>query len=380
MSQQHKILFFVNNLTLLTNWVLKLSPYLINCEILALHNSSMHPGYKPKELPIKNIDISCLTYQEIKQILDDFSPEICILFNFRGVIDQFFIRICKQNQIQSIFLEHGILSKDVLTFKEIKTKNLSLRVKRVTRQFRQYLSLIIHSPEAVNEFKLFIKVLLKNKFSLNPFDKYLLYGDRCFNYLANVYNLKKGMNAYLVGYPLFDSDLQKQKALNHLKEMNKEGVLYVHQPFILDNYTQISYEQEKIFITKLAENLTTHYGKFTLLLHPRESLIRYQQLYTNTNINIMQSPNDYRLFASSSLVLGHYSTALLFSLYFDIPTFIIDYPSLLMPNIFTDVFPHVDMESLNKNTIISNMSPNKEYLLGKGNTFENISRKILQLL
>ena len=162
--------------------------------------------------------------------------------------------------------------------------------------------------------------------------------------------------------------------------MNKEGVLYVHQPFILDNYTQISYEQEKIFITKLAENLATHYGKFTLLLHPRESLIRYQQLYTNTNINIMQSPNDYRLFASSSLVLGHYSTALLFSLYFDIPTFIIDYPSLLMPNIFTDVFPHVDMESLNKNTIISNMSPNKEYLLGKGNTFENISRKILQLL
>lgn len=380
MNQQHKILFFVNNLTLLTNWVLKLSPYLSNCEILALHNSCMHPGYKPKELPIKNIDISCLTYQEIKQILDSFSPEICILFNFRGIIDQFIIRICRQNHIQSIFLEHGILSKDVLTFKEIKTKNLSLRVKRVARQFRQYLSLIIHSPKIIDEFKIFFNILLKNKFSLNPFDKYLIYGDRCFNYLAKIYNLKKEVNTYLVGYPLFDSDFQKQDALNHLKEIHKEGVLYIHQPFILDNYTQISYEQEKKFITKLAENLTTHHGKFTLLLHPRESLVKYQQLYKNTNINIIQSPNDYRLFASSNLVLGHYSTALLFSLYFNIPTFIIDYPSLLMPNIFTDVFPYIDMKNLNKITITSNMSSNKEYLLGKGNTFENISRKILQLL
>ena len=79
---------------MLETLVFKLHPYLHNCEILVFHNSKMQPGKKQTEVDINNIDVSCLTYSEIKQLLKEWHPDVCVLYNFRGIIDQFFIRIC----------------------------------------------------------------------------------------------------------------------------------------------------------------------------------------------------------------------------------------------------------------------------------------------
>lgn len=380
MKEQHKILFFANNTSLITNLVLKITPYFSNCEVLVLHNSKMQPNFKQIDLPIKNIDVSCLTYKEIKNILKEWSPDICILNNFRGIIDQFFIRICRAEKIKVVFLAHGILTEDVLTFKTLKKKNLLLRLKRVGYQFKQYFSFIIHSTSPLNELKILYTILFKNYFSVNPFDLYMVYGERCFNILKEKYELKKGINTYLVGYPLFSSECQKQKVLNSTHDNYNEGVLYVHQPFILDNYAQLSYEEEREFILKWANKLIPTYHSFTLLLHPRENLERYKLLYEGTKVNVIQSPNDFRMFINRNLVLGHYSTALLFSLYFNIPTYIIDYPSMSRSDLFKNIFPIATLDDFDKEKQWNNITNNKKYILGEENTFEHISNLILSII
>ncbi len=365
---------------MLETLVFKLSPYLYNCEILVLHNSRMQPGKKQTEINIDNIDISCFSYYEIKQILQEWSPDICVLYNFRGIIDQFFIRICRTCNIKTYFLAHGILSDDILTVKKISSQGLWLRVKRLSWQIRQYFSLICHSDSPMTELKIFYNVLFKNKFDSNPFDKYFVYGDRCLNFLSKIYKLKKGENAFTVGYPLFESEEQKKQSADSIENVTPKGVLYVHQPFILDNYVQISYEEEKNFLLSLANKLFPIYCDFTMMLHPREDIKHYKSLYKGTPIKVIQSPNDYRLFVGAELVLGHYSTALLFALYFNKPTLIIDYPTLNTPNLFKGVFPFSDCKEFSNPIVTNCLLKNKSFLLGDGNSFEHISNMILKNL
>lgn len=379
-TMKKKILFFVKNISMLETLVFKLHPYLHNCEILVFHNSKMQPGKKQTEVDINNIDVSCLTYSEIKQLLKEWHPDVCVLYNFRGIIDQFFIRICKACEIKTYFLAHGILSDDILTIRKISSQGLWLRIKRISWQLKQYYSLIRHSCSPINELKIFIQVLVKNDFAANPFDKYFVYGDRCLNFLSKFYKLKKNENAFTVGYPLFDSETQKELSVNTAENIVSKGVLYVHQPFILDNYAKISYEEERAFILKMANKLLPTYGNFTIMLHPREDIKHYESLYEGTTINVIQSPNDYRLFVGAQLVLGHYSTALLFALYFDKPTFIIDYPTLKTPTLFKDIFLYSDTKDFSKPVVSNSLFKNKSFLLGEGNSFEHISNIILNSL
>lgn len=378
-TKRKKLLFFVKNISMLETLVFKLCPYLHNCEILVLHNSKMQPGQKKTDVDIDNIDVSCLTYNEIKQILKEWSPDVCVLYNFRGIIDQFFIRICRECGIKIYFLAHGILSDDILTIRRMSSQGLWLRMKRLLWQFRQYFSLIRHSDSPKIEIKIFYRILFKNNFASNPFDKYFVYGDRCLNFLSKLYKLKKGENAFTVGYPLFESEAQKETSISYVENTTSKGVLYVHQPFILDNYARISYEEERDFLLNLAYKLLPIYSDFTIMLHPREDIKHYESLYEGTPIKVIQSPNDYKLFVDAQLVLGHYSTALLFALYFNKPTFIIDYPTLNTPNLYKGVFPFFDCKDFYP-VVADSLLKNKSLLLGEGNSFEHISNVILENL
>ena len=115
------------------------------------------------------------------------------------------------------------------------------------------------------------------------------------------------------------------------------------------------------------------------MLHPREDIKHYESLYEGTPIKVIQSPNDYKLFVDAQLVLGHYSTALLFALYFNKPSFIIDYPTLNTPNLYKGVFPFFDCKDFYP-VVADSLLKNKSLLLGEGNSFEHISNVILENL
>ena len=375
-AKRKKILFFVKNIAMLETIILKLNPYLHDCDILVFHNSRMQPGRKHTEARVDNIDVSCLSYSEIKHILKEWSPDICVLYNFRGIIDQFFIRLCKASDIKIYFLAHGILSDDVSTYKKISSRGLWLRVKRLACQLRQYSSLICHSDSRMGELRIFHGIFFKNKFNLNPFDKYFVYGERDLNSLSRFYELRRDENAFIVGFPIFESEEQKKLFTGSEGKEGGMGVLYVHQPFILDNYAKISYEEERTFLLNLANNLIPAYGRFTIMLHPRDDVRRYELLYEGTKVRVIQSPNDYKAYAGADLVVGHYSTALLYGLYFDIPTILIDYPTMKANDLFKSIFQ--SFESV-QDALKAEIHVNKEaklYMLGEHNTYQYIANCI----
>lgn len=375
MANRKKILFVTYSVSLIYNWVVKLIPYLFDCEVLVLHIRKLENVSLSQKIPVSNIDITGFSYRRISNIIDKYNPSICVFFNFKGIIEQLLLRICKEKCIKTLYLEHGIITNDVITFKKLKLAHLSKRFKRVFIQLYQYLSFILRSNNPLYEARLLYKTLRHNIFSLSTFDYYFVFGHRCMKFLSKIFPLKENRNAFIVGYPLFESSKQRNEATAK-EEQKKLGVLYIHQPFIRDQYTTISYEKERAYLMKWAEKLVPEFGVFTILLHPREDLNYYRALYNKTNIKVIQSPNNYLIFKQSRLVLGHYSTALLYPLYFNIPTYIIEYPHVAMPSIFENIFPSLAF----RDTIMledTHEYPNKNYLIGMHNTFENIAKMIL---
>lgn len=376
MNSHYKILFVTYSVTLIHNWVIKLIPHLEDCDVLVCHIGSLEDRSPTKVLPVKNIDLSRLTYQQIVDVVNEYKPTACVFFNFKGIIEQLILRICKEKHIKTIYLEHGIITKDVMTFKKIRRKNLFKRIRRTYVQLAQYLAYIAHASNPRTELRIMYDVLRNNNFSLSPFDCYFVFGHRCLEFLKNIFPLEEKKNAFIAGYPLFETNEQVREAQS---PETKKGVLYVHQPFILDHYSPISYEEEKKYITKWYNKLAQFEENFTILLHPRENIELYNKLYSKTGINIIQSPNNYHVFKQASIVLGHYSTALLYPLYFNIPTYLIDYPDITSQSIFENVFPHLNLEDeipLNQDVEY----PNKSYLIGFYNTYEHIAKEIHKCL
>lgn len=95
--------------------------------------------------------------------------------------------------------------------------------------------------------------------------------------------------------------------------------------------------KKKIFLD-LEKQLLKKYKRLIVLLHPRENLSTYIKRFADTQIDIIQLPNNYSCFTDKSLIIGHYSTALLYALYFEKPTIILNYPSVKMIQSFRNVF------------------------------------------
>lgn len=372
------IVFVLPSLSLVSNWIKKIYPFWTNYRIIVLHMGALQ---KTRPEPIENVDFYDITYLSAKQIvglLKVLKVQKCIFFNFRSILEQYILLICKDNDIKTVYLEHGILNRDNEHFKNIfSAKNKSLLIKRQIVFLLKYIRYVIGKRRGFLQIGKLYKIIRYNSFYLMPFDKYLIYGERCYSYLKNIYPLKAGQNVEKVGFPLFDNANQKNEAL--LSQLpKKEGILYVHQPFILDGYASITYEQEKKYLLEAANVLTPKFGQFTLLLHPRENLEEYKERYNDTRIEVLMSPNDYKLFINRKLVLGHYSTALLYSLFFEVPTYIIEYPTVNIQPIFEYIFKSMKIENILDDSS-QDLFNRKEYLLGPVNTYEYIAQRILEV-
>lgn len=235
--------------------------------------------------------------------------------------------------------------------------------------------MLYHAKKRLQEWRILQQVYFKNNFKYSPFDYYFIFSQREYSLLSNVFPLDES-NTSLIGYPIFSSEKDKKEATSAGLKMNGE-VLYVHQPFILDGYATISYEERKKYFLDLEKQLLKKYKRLIVLLHPRENLSTYIKRFADTQIDIIQLPNNYSCFTDKSLIIGHYSTALLYALYFEKPTIILNYPSVKNDPIFQECFPTVeDMENIC--TIDFQIDINKKIpFAGKENTYEHIAHEIL---
>lgn len=369
-----RILFVTYNLALISNWIERLQPYMAECKFYCIHIGRLQ-NVKPKIVDgIEYYDISYCSYKNISHLLDEINPDKAIIFSFRSLYELFFQRLCVNKKIKQVYLEHGMFSQNTTHFKTSKLlQNFELTIKRQCYFLLICLELICNNENKIHELKILWNVYIRGKFNNSPFDHYYIYSKRSYYHFSKIYFLDKE-NVTYVGYPIFSDKTQKE--LSEKSICLNGDVLLVHQPFIADGFTTISYEEEKDYFIKIARLIEKKYNKLIVLLHPRENLNMYKKRYENTGIEVIQSPNNFLCFANKSLIIGHYSTALLYALYFNKPTAIIDYPKTKMDYLFKECFVHaVNMEELIYKKFDVDVKT-KEYFVGKVNTYEHIAEII----
>lgn len=369
------VVVVLNYTSWVSNWIDKLHPYLRNVNLHIIHISKLQKEYCEGLKKYNQYDVSYLSYSELRKLFQTLSPSKCVFFTFRSVLDLTIYKLCIDLKIRKLYLEHGLITNDTLHFRSnaIKTSPID-SIKRQLMHIYKYMGYALKSPSFLKEMSELFQVYIKGKFDLLQFDHYFLLSQRSFVVFKRIFiNVEE--NFTIVGYPIFTDDIQKN---NIPIPNNKEGIIYVHQPLIADGVASISYEDEKNFILELSNVLSPKYGKFTLLLHPRSNLDEYKSRFKDSDIKIIQSPGNYKIFIDKKLVIGHYSTALLYGLYFNIPTILIDYPTMKANDLFKSVFQSFESA---QDALKAEIHVNKEaklYVLGKHNTYQYIANYIEQ--
>lgn len=210
------------------------------------HIANLQGQKEPAIEGVKSYDVSSRSYSEIIDIIEHERIDLWINFNFRSLFELFFQRICALQNIKSVYLEHGFFHKIhcILKLKRLK-KHLG-NCQSPVKFLEKYIGVLYHAKKRLQEWRILQQVYFKNNFKYSPFDYYFIFSQREYSLLSNVFPLDES-NTSLIGYPIFSSEKDKKEATSAGLKMNGE-VLYVHQPFILDGYATISYEEEKIFL------------------------------------------------------------------------------------------------------------------------------------
>ncbi|MCL2074014.1 MAG: alpha-2,8-polysialyltransferase family protein [Marinilabiliaceae bacterium] len=328
------------------------------------------------------IDISDYSIKQIQKFLTNINPIAVILLNYISIYELLIQRIAKNLGIKTIYLEHGIFSKTKITsqfkkmfisFKFVAQKNIFFLGK--------YVSFIYNNKYKFKEFAILINCVLKKNYIQTPFDKAIFFSE--YGYIiTNPFFLYNPEDVVFCGYPftLTNSEYQEYLELRENKEEIQDNkAIYIHQPFILDNLVSCGYEQEKELILSFAEKVNKKGFSFEILLHPRESLERYKKLFAENKITIKQNING-KEFANYSLVIGHYSTALFYPVFFNIPISIEDY----FKNEFSknSVFATLNYNKFsNRNDLLEHYNDFRNKTIGVNNcSFENIAKILSDIL
>ena len=366
------IVVILYHVSALSNWILRLLPYMKDVNIHIIHFSKLQKQKMPIVVDVNFYDVSYFSYRSMRSLIKNINPNKVLFFTFRSVLDFTMYKLCIELGIKKVYLEHGLFSADSIRFRlNLAKKNPWETAKRQLMHIYKYLGYALNSNKFFNELKEFGDFYRHGKIGLIQFDRYYLYSQRSVDCYSEIFDNIPN-NYTIVGYPIFSDENEKANAIS-FKNTKNEGVVYVHQPLICDGIASISYEEEKLYLINMAKLLSPVYGTFTILLHPRDNLREYLKMFENEDVAIVQSPNDFKVFVDKKIVIGHYSTALLYGLYFKKITVIIDYPSVEPNEIFKEIFPHFSApdELLKSEVLMSKKLSN--YMLGNVNTYENIA-------
>lgn len=274
----------------------------------------------------QTIDLSDYSIDEIQQTLKKLAPEAVILLGFISIYELLILRIATDLGLKTIYLEHGIFSKETS----------SLQLKKLVYNFwgtsiknlfflRQYWDFIKRSSNPKQEKEIFKQCVLKKNYSESKFSKALFfsyYGYKQINKLFQYEDSHVDFTCYPLTYD--NESFRELEALAHRPLAEKKKAILIHQPFILDGLVNWSYEAEREHFISIAKKIEKYGYGLTLLIHPRESFERYNDLYKAYSINVKQKINktDYKEY---SLAIGYYSTALFYPIFLRIPLLIINY-------------------------------------------------------
>ena len=321
------IVFYVHRTGLLGYFVNPICSFLKDkYDITVLHLDKRNGYSSHGNGDYKTIDLSDYSIYKIQQTLKNLAPKAVIFLGFISIYELLMLRIATDLGLKTIYLEHGIYSKEtsslplnkiVNKFWDTMSKNLFF-----LRLYRNFIQL---SSNPKQEKRLFKQCIIKKDYSESKFSKALFFSDYGYRQINKLFQYDE-RHVDFICYPLtYDNESFKElDTLAHMPLTENKNAILIHQPFILDRLVNWGYEAERGYFVKVATEIEKYGYKLTLLIHPRENVKKYCKMYEASNIIIKQNINK-KEYKEYSLAIGYYSTALLYPVFLHIPLLIIDY-------------------------------------------------------
>lgn len=359
--------------------------------IILLHTSELSKDLYQGKLAqnstdYQQIDISNYSVFELSRLLKKIKPVATIFFTYQAKYDFLLLELCNYFNIKTIYHDHGILygDKPMSIKRKLTNKNWSQNFKFLTHLLS--LSLVTKNLKIIFTF---YKVIVNRNFKLLTFSKYIIFSEHNFSILNKILTINK-KDLTITGFPLFINN----KELEEIKSKEKlNKILYFHQPFIKYNITNINFNQEIEYFKKLSTIALKNGFTFEIRFHPSAEIDKYAGELKKFNIIINSEINLAQACTNTSLIFGHWSTAMLIGLPLEIPIFILKYPEVKPEyehfyKIFNNVGSTIDsednlskmlMKSKNFTKILDNFKEN-EYLIGKTVTYEENSNQLIEII
>ena len=270
-----------------------------NNEIYALHSNYLTKDRFKVDLFNKDnfLDMSQLTTYQIIKFLKLEEIDVLIFFTFQSKFDQLLLKISKLLNIPTIFYDHGILyGKSAGKVGGITYEYFKYALKRYSYYYKNIVLLnltIFKSNSYFNSFN-------------NNFSHYLTFSlnNKKFNhqFFSNI-----EANHHILGVPF----LKYKNELLKLNEIIAEKkILYIHQPLVKFKYSAMKFEDYMKYIENINEITKKNNYKLEIRLHPLTDVNSFLNFKWSTNIKFDSNIDLNTQMAQSSVVIGHWSTAL----------------------------------------------------------------------
>lgn len=364
--------FFIYNLSMADYTILPYRKYFLD-ESIIIHTTKITPersNMKSKQIVENNsFDISFYSIISLKKLLKEKKVTSIIFFTYQSYYDILLNNLCKFLNIKRIFHDHGIvtgktIAKGGFNFYHILRYSYAKIFRLVHYNINKYIFKYVSYNQTINKFISFDCALV---FCKNNFDVY-----------TNLIDLNDSKTV-ITGVPIFIDENEKI-VLSKTPVYNKQ-ILYIHQPLYKFGFTKMNYKDDINYILRL-NNIVNKYGyKLKLRFHPTEEVTIYEQYFSSENISISKNNSLSVETASSEIVLGHWSTAILAGSSLGKKVYILKYPLLhsVFENlnyIFRDlsckhkIFSLTEFEEELSNKENDLSITDNLYLLGVNNTFE----------
>lgn len=282
---------------------------MLDHDLYIIHATSLNRKNKIKLNFPKNINLIDLSYTNFKSIMNLLNIKNSILFitGHNSLIEFALVNYFKLKNRKCIYIQHGYYLEESKFF-----INDYYAVLKKYLLYSLYFSFaLIKNPKLViDNFLTYLKYKTEYSFcDINFFfDK---------NSLSE---LRASGEKISIGYPLGVN--------NNSMELDNEMATIVHQCFIADKLSNVSYKEEREFYKMLTKILKKNgYKKINFLLHPREALINYER-YKDYNINVIQGLKSQSILFQSNLIIGHYSSLIFHSIFIGKNVIRVDYPGI----------------------------------------------------
>lgn len=125
------IVVILYHVSALSNWILRLLPYMKDVNIHIIHFSKLQKQKMPIVVDVNFYDVSYFSYRSMRSLIKNINPNKVLFFTFRSVLDFTMYKLCIELGIKKVYLEHGLFSADSIRFRLNLAKKIHGKLRNV---------------------------------------------------------------------------------------------------------------------------------------------------------------------------------------------------------------------------------------------------------